>query len=136
MRFLALLAMVGCGPGLLQNSAPRLTAVNGVEVTLLGGVPSGDARLRYVPGEIFEVDLDVRDREGNEIAIWWPESPRGWRFPSDDTVGEWEVPPEEEILDWQFIVVLEDDHPRNSLTASWRIPFWRDELEDSDDTGE
>ncbi|TNE87687.1 MAG: hypothetical protein EP330_17585 [Deltaproteobacteria bacterium] len=136
MRFAALLLLAGCGPGLLQNSAPRLRSVNGVEVTRLGGVPTGDARLKYEPGEVFVIELDIRDQEGNDVSVWWPDSPRGWRFPSDDTVGEWEVPPEEEILDWNFLVVLEDQHPRNPLTASWRIPLWRDEPLDTGGPGD
>lgn len=126
MRWLVPLALAGCGPGLLQNSAPRLDAVNGVEVPRLGPIPTGDPRLRYTPGESFAIDLDVSDQEGHAVSVWWPDAPRGWRFPSEGTTGTWEVPPEEELLDWQFTVVLEDDHAKNPLTASWRVPLWTD----------
>lgn len=135
MRSLVLILLAGCGPGLFQNSPPRLKAVNGVEVTRLGGVPSGDPRLRYTPGTVFEIALDIQDREGNDVSVWWPDSPRGWRFPSEATVGEWDVPPEAEILDWQFTVVLEDDHPRDPQTATWRVPLWRDDEAPVGDTG-
>ncbi|MCO4743390.1 MAG: hypothetical protein KC912_01290 [Proteobacteria bacterium] len=117
-----------CGPGLLQNSAPRLMSVNGVEVSRLQGIPWGQPALYYTPGELFEIEIEVKDQEGHEVRVWWPESPRGWRFPSDGTEGEWQVPPEEELLaPSSFVIVLEDDHRTNPRTATWFVPIWTEE---------
>lgn len=126
--WLPILLLTGCGPGLFQNSAPRLVTVNGVEVNRLTGIQTGDPRLYFTPGELFEIELEIKDQEGHDVSVWWPNSPRAWRFPSDETEGDWQVPPAEELLDWQFIVVLEDNHRTNSLTSSYYVPLWTDEL--------
>jgi hypothetical protein len=125
----ATVLMIGCGPGLLQNSPPRLLAVNGVQVSRLSGIPSGQSELFYTPGELFTIELDIKDQEGHNVSVWWPDSPRGWRFPSDETEGEWQVPgPDELLMPTQFLVVLEDDHRTNPRTASWFVPIWTEEL--------
>lgn len=133
MKIWPLLTLLsGCGPGLFQNSAPLLVEVNGVEVHRLRGIQTGDPRLMYTPGETFAIELEIKDQEGHNVSVWWPESPRGWQFPSDDIVGVWQVPPEDELIISNFIVVLEDDHRTNPLTASWFVPLWH---ENEGDTG-
>lgn len=119
----------GCTNEWFQNSAPELASVNGVAVSPLAGIPEGAEALRFSPGELFEIDLEVRDPEGHTVRIWWPEAPRGWRFPSDDTRGEWEVPPAEDYFELPtpaFTVILEDRAESRPRMSTWFIPFWTD----------
>ena len=73
-------------------------------------------------GETLPLSLDVRDADNDEVRLWFPKSPPGWRFQPDAREGTWTVPEDFEAKWWAVIVLAEDSgDPAGATTlyVSW-----------------
>ena len=116
---LGALALAGCGE-LVPNTAPRLVSFNGVALRDLQEPgfwerpPSG---VVVEPGQDFELVVEARDAQGDDIRIWLMAAPAGISLDEVTGEGVWVEPELTEIRWLEF--VLED------LDA--REPRWRQE---------
>jgi len=130
---LAPLVALACDGG--QNRSPTLLALNGVDLPtglalLIGGYPQ-DPAWAYTAGETFEIELEIEDKDGDAVRVWWPLAPPGLLSDPDLPRATWEVPPPEPDTGapeggayWEVTVVLDDQDPDDPRWASYRLPLY------------
>ena len=114
--------MICVGCGFAGNSPPKLVSVNGVQHHPWWGFQDLAGALVAVPGEPFTITLEVRDREGDEVRVWWPSAVPGLTTDPSALEVVWDVP-EDPADDAGFYVVLEDLHPRSPRSSGYEIPI-------------
>ena len=119
---LTLLTALCVGCGFAGNSPPKLVSVNGVAYHPWWGFQDFTGALEAVPGEPFTITLEVRDREGDEVRVWWPSAVPGLTADPSALEVVWDVP-EDPADDAGFYVVLEDLHPRSPRSSGYEIPI-------------
>jgi hypothetical protein len=106
------------------NNPPRVLSFNGVETERdFDGDYFIDQDFTFAPGETVPFELEVRDPEGHDIEIWWPDAPPGFDFPHDGTSGAWEVPEDFAYRDWWFEAVIVDT-AREPAGTTFDLWFW------------
>lgn len=101
-----LVACVGRQPFL--NEPPRLLSVNeqvvarNVVLVKLDDLP--------VPGEPYELRLEVEDPERDRVEILFPEAAGEVAFDPDERSGVW-IPPPDRVVAWLRIYLQDDGSP-------------------------
>ncbi len=115
--------LAACGQ--LGNGPPSLVSVNGVDVEQEAGeayLPTGQQALGTAPNEVFALELDVSDPDGDDVLVWFPRAPAGLAFPPDALNGVWDVPDTWDGAPLELI--LEDVDPNDPRESRWFIPLW------------
>ena len=115
-----LLALFACGDPYL-NDPPRLISVNGVDLQSAWRYGYTRPELTVQEGVDFEIDMEIRDPEGHDFRIWFPNAPVGLEFDPDETTAVWRNPDRTFLLDVQL--VMEDLHPRNPQISTEYLPI-------------
>lgn len=119
----------GCAALDFNNDRPRIEAVNGVEVQRLFGwstlQPAAGERDAFVfePGGSLPFTVEVRDPEGDDVALWWPYAPPGFDFAADAREGTWSVPADFAETSWTFDLLAVDD-ARDPASATLSFSCW------------
>lgn len=94
------------------NQPPKFLTVNGVEVKYIFDTPlllNGPNPSTAV-GDTLSLVIELRDREGDQVRLWWSDAPPGFEADPDSTFATWTVPEDYWAGFAQLTVVAEDDH--------------------------
>ncbi|MFK7929096.1 MAG: hypothetical protein AB8H79_12965 [Myxococcota bacterium] len=117
--------LIGCGD-VVPNKAPDLLTINGIEVKSKRfdlGLGQG---LSVTPGERLDLSLEVRDRQGHDVKVWFVAPPPGLEFDPDGLTGHWDVPAEDDLFEiyYSLDIALQDD-AKDSRSQTYEVPlFW------------
>lgn len=118
-----LFALLAC----TTNQPPKFLTVNGVKVKyifdtpiLLDG-PYPETSL----GETLQLDIGLRDREGDKVRLWWSNAPPGFVGDPESTTATWTVPEDFWAGAVNLTVVAEDDHnPPAAEAFVFTVTVW------------
>lgn len=101
-----MILLLGC---IGSNTEPRFTAVNGLDVKRIFGIPFLPEPIVVAPGDTVTLDFTVIDRERDDIQLLFPHAPVGFDFPPTGTSGTFSPPSET----WDYAeleVIAIDEH--------------------------
>jgi len=92
------------------NSEPRFISVNGQSVKRIFGIPFLPDALSVRPGETLEIEIEVLDRERDDIELLFPHVPAGFDFPRDGKKGTYSPPSEQTFEQIELEIIALDEH--------------------------
>lgn len=125
---LPFLFLAACVPG---NSPPRFLSFNGVEVqrSLFGGNAFIEVPLSMEPGAVLELELEVREPEGQDVEIWLPKAPPGMDWPYDGLQGTWTIPDDWDQPYTMLGIIVRDTAPQPASSVLYVGFVWWEGME-------
>jgi len=122
-RTILALLLGGCAD-VVPNKAPELLAINGVPIKPKRFDLGLGAGLVVTPGERLDLTLEVRDRQGHDVKVWFVAPPPGLEFDPDGVTGHWDVPAEDELVEvyYALSIALQDD-AKDSRSQTYEVPL-------------
>ncbi len=119
-----------------SNRAPLFMTFMGEPVVQeLFDDPYVDRGFTFSPGETVDIDIEVRDPEGQDVELWFPQAPPGLSFEPEARKGTWNVP-EDFPAAWWTLVIIAQDSGDPSGASTLRVDWLsRDTTEDTGDVG-
>lgn len=118
-----MLAAVGCAD-VFPNKAPELVSINGIEIRAKKWDLGLGEGLPVRPGERLDLTVEVRDRQGHPVRVWFVAPPPGLEFDPDGTSGHWDVPPVDEALEfYPWLEIAVQDVAADPRSQTYPIPL-------------
>ncbi|HJN72778.1 MAG TPA: hypothetical protein QGF58_02490 [Myxococcota bacterium] len=101
-----ILLALGC---IGTNTEPRFMTVNGLAVKRIFGIPFLPDPIIVSAGGSVDIEIEVVDRERDDIELLFPHAPVGFDFPRNGTSGTFS-PPEETFEYSELEIIAMDEH--------------------------